>query len=158
MVRETLPCLVADAGLGKLVTYLRLAGIDTLYDPAVPEPRRLRKLAHGERIILTRSRRVKKALRCDEVIFIHHDRPLAQVRQVMSRLALKRSDLTPLNRCSRCNQRLEDVPRNQIVGSVPDYIAQVHDRFHRCSACGRIYWSGTHAHRWLALVDQWFED
>lgn len=157
MTDNKLPRLVADASLGKLVTYLRLAGIDTRFDPTVPDPRRLLRLACHGRTILTRSRRVERALGSHEMIFIDHNRPLDQVRQVMRALGLKRSGLTPLNRCSRCNRRLEEVSRNQIVGSVPEYVAQVHQTFHRCNTCGNIYWPGTHTKRWLALMDQWFQ-
>lgn len=157
MVNVRLPRLVGDASLGKLVTYLRLAGIDTLFDPAVPDPNRLSRLAHGERTILTRCLRVQKALSSGDLIFIIHDQPVDQVRQVVAALKLRPSDLKPLTRCSLCNRLLEQAPRDQVVGSVPEYIATVHKTFHRCASCDKVFWSGSHAVRWLTHIDQWFK-
>ena len=158
MVTSPLPRLVADASLGKLVTHLRLAGIDTLFDPGIPHPDRLARLSHGERTILTRCHRIRRALRSKALIFISNDNPAMQIRQVLSMLALKRSDLMPLSRCGRCNRLLEDASRSQLVGSVPEYILQTHKAFKRCMVCGKVFWAGSHAERWLRNIDSWFED
>ena len=157
MANIRLPRLVGDASLGKLVAYLRLAGIDTLFDPAVPDPNRLSRLAQGERTILTRCLRVQKEMRSRELIFIIHDQPVDQVRQVVAALKLRSSDLKPLTRCSRCNRLLVQVPRDQVVGSVPEYIATVHRTFHKCATCNNVFWSGSHAMRWLKQLNQWFK-
>ncbi len=158
MVASSLPLLVADASLGKLVTHLRLAGIDTLFDPGIPHSDRLARLSHGERVILTRCHRIRRALRSRALIFIIYDKPTLQIRQVLSTLDLKRLDLKPLSRCSRCNRMLEDASREQIVGSVPEYILQTHKAFKRCMVCGKVFWAGSHVERWLRNIERWFED
>ena len=158
MVSAILPRLVADCSLGKLVVYLRLAGIDTLFDPGVPDAKHLFWLSQGERTILTRCRRVKQALGSKPVIYINHNQPMTQVREVITALNLDRGDLKPLTRCSRCNQLLQSASKLEISGHVPEHVWQTHKTFKKCLLCERIYWSGSHAERWLTNLDRWFED
>jgi len=157
MMTAALPRLVADCTLGKLATYLRLAGIDTVFDPGVPDAEHLSWLSKGERTILTRCQRVRQRLGSKPLIFILHDRPPAQIRQVLPALNVQRHDLKPLNRCSRCNQFLEAVPKSEILGCVADYVWQTHEEFKRCRSCGRLYWAGSHTERWLNQMNRWFE-
>lgn len=140
---------VADSTLGKLARHLRMAGFDTLQDAGRPTPERLASLSSGQRIILTRSTRVKRALDCERLVFIHDDRPFAQLNQVMTLFRVRREDLRPMTRCGLCNRILDVLARDEVRGRVPDYVWQHHARYKQCPGCKRIYWPGTHVDRWM---------
>jgi uncharacterized protein len=152
------PSFVADSTLGKLAGYLRLAGFDTLLDPGVPDARRLSALAGADRTVLTRSRAVRRGLGAERVVFIEPDAPPAQMRQVMAALGLRRRDCRPLTRCAACNQPLEALSRDAAAGRVPDHVWRHCDPFQTCRQCGRVYWKGTHARRWLDRMALFFDE
>jgi uncharacterized protein len=148
---------VVDSTLGKLAKYLRLAGFDTLVDSGAPDARNLARMAAGQRIILTRSTRVKALLPPGEVIFIHDDRPVSQINQVFASLSFKKDRLKPWTRCSRCNRELEKLNKEETVGRIPDYVRQQQTVFKHCPDCKRVYWQGTHAERWKQHMQSWFD-
>lgn len=150
------PSFVADATLGQLVKYLRLAGFDTIFDPQKPDALRLKQKASQRRYLLTRSTHIKRAIDSKKVIFIRHDDPLQQVRQVVKALGLRRDDLRPMTRCAVCNQPVKPLGKNEAAGRVPDYIWQQQSNFAHCPQCQKIYWPGTHVQRWLHFTDAWF--
>ena len=154
---STLPSFVADCTLGKLSKYLRLAGFDTLYDSLPPDPTRLFAMAQVHRKILTRSLRLCKTLSPEQILFIEHNDPHAQARQVMQTLQLRRSELRPLTRCAVCNHALQSLAKEDARGRVPEYIAETLFQFQECGQCKRVYWQGTHARRWSNKMDSWFE-
>jgi uncharacterized protein len=141
---------IVDSTLGKLAKYLRLAGFDTLQDTQIPDARRLADMAGGQRIILTRSTKVKRSLA--DAVLIEHNQPLSQIRQVITQLRLKPSHQHPLTRCALCNLGLEPLSKADALGKVPEYVWRAHTRFKTCPQCRRVYWRGSHAHRWLERV------
>ncbi len=156
--RLQLPSFVAESTLGKLAKWLCLAGFDTHYDSNVPDFHHLNRIALTQnRTVLTRTQTIIKKLAPPRGLFIRFDAPLDQVRQVLRHFNVRRSDLRPLSRCSRCNRALRQVDKASIQGAVPDFIWQRHVRFQICIQCRRIHWPGTHYARTLALIDRWFE-
>ncbi|RJQ77345.1 MAG: hypothetical protein C4519_13590 [Desulfobacteraceae bacterium] len=154
--QQTDLAFVADSTLGKLAKNLRLAGFDTLLDKGVPSTRRLVCLAAGQRIVLTRSTKVKKELGAGHVVFIHANQPSVQMSQLIATVHLRREDLRPMSLCALCNRRLDCVNPDEVRGRVPDFVRQQHSRFKACPACKRIYWPGTHTDRWMRRMEMWF--
>ncbi len=153
-----LPAFVAESTLGKLAKWLRLAGFDTLYDTLTPDWKRLQAYADAEhRVVLSRTRRVIVRLKADQGLLIQFDAPIEQMRQVIRYFNIRRSDLDPLSRCSRCNNRLRPADEMHLQDAVPDFIRQRHVRFMVCARCGRIYWPGTHGSRMADLFHRWFD-
>jgi uncharacterized protein with PIN domain len=151
------PAFVAESTLGKLSTWLRLAGFDTLYDPLPPNWRRLRGFADSEnRKVLSRTQRVMRQLAVGQGLFIRFDAPIEQMRQVIRYFHIRRNDLRPLTRCSRCNYWLQPADQAHIQNGVPDFVRERYERFMICSRCGRIYWPGTHSSRMADLFERWF--
>lgn len=152
------PDFVAESTLGKLAKWLRLAGFDTLYDTLPPDWRRLRACADAEqRIVLSRTRRVIARLDPARGLLIQFDAPIDQMRQVIKYFDIRQSDLEPLSRCSRCNNRLRPAAESHLQNAVPDFIRQHHVRLMMCAQCGRIYWPGSHRSRMADLFHRWFE-
>ncbi len=153
-----LPRLLADATLGRLSKWLRMAGIDVAWDPSIPDAIRLKRLADANRRwVLTRSRKVFEALGPDRCLLVKPDEALEQVLQVIQHFGITRDDLRPLSRCTLCNRQMSEVSKPSIVGQVPDYVWQQHEQFMTCFTCQRIYWRGSHTRRIHAMFDHWFQ-
>lgn len=149
---------VSESTLGKLCKWLRMAGFDTRFDPRVPSPARLAALAAGQnRTVLSRTRKVYQHLGKKNAILISDNHPHDQIRQVISATGIRRHHLKPFSRCLHCNRPVEPCALEEVRHRVPEYIFQVHDIFHRCPQCDRIFWSGSHNRRCLELIDGWFE-
>jgi len=144
---------VTDRMLGKLCTWLRILGYDTIYaaevkSEFVEEDESLAALAeHEARILLTRDKTLassakKRGVQC---ILIKTSEVMVQLKELL-RLNL---NLEPVPvRCSECNGRLrrveegeEDVLRKKSY--VPKSMVGKCD-FWICDRCGRIYWEGSH--------------
>lgn len=155
--KKGLPTFVTDSTLGRLAKWIRLAGLNVLMDSSTPHPAKLKLLAMEEkRWILTRSRNVYRKLGPRSCLFIRSNDPIEQVRQVVQHFGIRRLWIRPLTRCPKCNLTMASASREQVVGLVPDYVWQKHDRFRRCDGCDRIYWAGTHAKRIGQCIDRLF--
>jgi uncharacterized protein with PIN domain len=149
---------VAESTLGRLTKWLRLAGFHAAYVSGKPQAKRLANQCRDERcIILTRTQRVQRNLPPERTLFIQANDPLEQARQVMRHLNLGYHDLMPLRICAKCNLPLVSLIKSEIRDRLPDYTYRRHERFYGCDGCARIYWPGSHARRWMALMRQWFE-
>lgn len=150
------PCFAAEKTLGKLAKWLRLLGFDTLYEPEITAERFIEKL-ENDRIVLTRTQRIKKLLVSRKLIFIESDHVERQLSQVVRELGLKVADTRPFSRCLRCNLPIVTAEKDLLWGRVPDYIFQTHELFQKCPKCGRIYWSGSHTQRSLEKIRTLFD-
>ena len=137
------PSFAADRMLGRLATWLRLIGLDTLYDAAL-DGRALARRAQAERrILLTRDRRLLLRRQLPQHLFIADDDFRAQLRQVLRAYAIDPEPLL-LTRCSRCNTLLDRLPALEAHARVPPYVAATQTDFAHCPSCNRVYWAATH--------------
>jgi hypothetical protein len=140
------PCFAAERTLGKLSKWLRLLGFDTRYEPELSEKRFIETL-EKERILLTRTRRIRKQFASRRLIFIESDHLEQQLSQIFGELGLKASQTRPFSRCLKCNVSIVAVEKSALGGRVPDFVFESHDHFKTCPACHRIYWPGSHTRR-----------
>lgn len=75
----------------------------------------------------------------------------AQLGEVVERYRL-RDQARPFTLCLCCNVALETIPKSLVVGRVPERVLALYSEFTRCSACGRIYWPGTHYERMKSVL------
>ncbi len=128
-----------DLPLAGLAKWLRFCGFDadtrrlTLELPP-PAP---------ETYILTSQESLPRRSRSD-LIFIRASAPETQLQEVFRRLQLSARHIKPLSRCSRCNDRLIPIPREQVQGRVPEHVFHHHDQFLECPRCRRLFWPGSH--------------
>jgi uncharacterized protein with PIN domain len=133
---------LCDRMLGNLCRKLRLLGFDAALNPDGESGRFLTNAEREGRIAVTRSRH-------------HHDRPgkppvildsenlLDQIVELFSRLP-ESPRFEPFTRCLECNEPLVEESSSSIEAEVPPYITEHFQRYHRCPACRRIYWEGSH--------------
>lgn len=144
------PRFVLDVHLGTLARRMRLLGLDTTYDQQAEDETLLATSLAEQRVLLTRDRGLlhRRALRWGA--HVNHQRPDEQLREVLGRFA---PPLRPWTRCPTCNGTLRDVPKDQVQALLPAGTRRCYERFHRCSACGQLYWHGAHGDRLQRIVD-----
>lgn len=145
------PRFVADAHLGRLARYLRMLGLDTLYENAAPDRELVQVSLHEGRVLLTRDRELLMHRELTHGVFVWGNRPRDQLRYVVERLDLAGSCL-PFSRCMDCNSELDAADPSILHGEVPPAVLSNHRHFQRCRGCNRIFWRGSHYARMVKLV------
>lgn len=129
--------------LGKLAKWLRILGYDTLYWRG-NNPQMLKEKGRG-RIFITRSTATfSHGGSFKGVILVRDDNPELQLRSVMRELTLKIDEDRIFSRCPVCNSQLQEIPKEDVEGRVPNFVFSTYSEFSSCLECSRIYWKGTH--------------
>jgi len=138
---------VADAMLGRLARWLRLAGFDTLYDASLDD-RQLATLSRlTGRVLLTRDRELAQRRGLD-VLMVQSDSVGEQLRQVFA--AFPAASLGGRPRCPRCNGELGRLAAAQEERKVPVVVRESGMELRSCLECGQVYWRGSH---WRRIVE-----
>ncbi len=137
------PRFFADAMLGRLATWMRAMGYDTLYEDGIADAVLVERASSDDRIILTRDHLLveRRGARGRSVI-IESDHVREQIAEVARRFPPRRSLF--LTRCLRCNAELAPIDRESVRERVPEYVYETQESFSICPSCGRLYWAGTH--------------
>jgi uncharacterized protein with PIN domain len=146
------PRFVADVMLGRLAKWLRIAGFDVLYSNRYADDELIALSSLGNRILLSRDTRLLVRRSVSRFIFLESEKILEQIRQVFCATGVE-SLPALLSRCLSCNRILTDVPREKARELVPPFVFETQSRFKSCSACGRIYWAGTHRRAVLRTLE-----
>lgn len=130
--------------LGKLAKALRMLGYDTIYyrgEDVYP----LIQLARQEgRVILTRNTKLIPKRSEDQILNIKEDKPFLQLEELIQKGYISSDRTNLFSRCLLCNALLEEIPREETEGKVPDFIFYQQKEFFQCPQCLRIYWQGSH--------------
>lgn len=143
------PAFIADAMLGRLAKWMRLAGFDTIYDPSLDDPEMADMARRTGRILLTRDTELVQR-RNTPALLVESQKLDEQLQQVIESLDLSLTSPWGRPRCAVCNSPLEAVDRQEVRVMVPAYVWDRYQLFHRCQGCGRVYWRGTH---WQTIED-----
>lgn len=144
---------VADAHLGALARFLRMAGFDTLYDNNYMDGE-IEQVAIGEgRIVLTRDRELLKRRGIARGCYVHSIRAVDQFREIVRRLGLAGS-MKPFTLCLKCNAPLREAARAEVVDRLPPSVRENHTEFSVCDKCHGIFWKGSHWRRMCAALEQ----
>jgi hypothetical protein len=135
---------IADRMLGKLAKKLRMLGYDTLYYQG-EDPYQILRLARQEgRTILTRNTKLIPKRPEDLILRVLSDQPTLQLKELIQKGYISLEGETPFSRCLLCNTTLQEIPKENAEGKVPDFIFSQQKDFYQCPQCMRIYWQGTH--------------
>lgn len=135
-----------DVHLGRLASYLRILGFDTLYRNDYDDEELAAISCNDGRILLTRDRGLLKRSEVTHGYWVRENRPRDQVVEVVRRFDLA-GQFNPFKRCSRCNTLLEPVDKESVAHRIPPRTREKCDDFTRCPCCDHLYWNGTHTHR-----------
>lgn len=141
------PSFAADAMLGGLARWLRILGYDTVYGPRIEDEALVRRAAAEGRWLLTRDAGLLREWTVEGCLLVEADEPLAQLREILSRLELRPREERAFSRCPRCNAALEEADVAEVEDEVPERVLAAQSRFRRCPGCGQVYWEGSHVRR-----------
>ena len=134
---------IVDLNAGRLAKLLRMAGLDTAYEPSLSDPE-IAGIAHNEkRILLTRDTNLLKRKNLDFAKYVRSVDPEEQLKEVVEFFDAGRF-IAPLTRCSICNGILDDVEKQRIIDRLEPKTIQYYNDFRQCSSCDKIYWYGSH--------------
>lgn len=147
------PRFVLDNHLGRLTAYLRMLGFDCLYSNDGDDEELAETTQRGERILLSRDRRL---LMRKAVVYGYCPRSLDSLEQLTE--VIQRFDLTtriaPFHRCLRCNHPLEPVAKEAVIDRLEPLTKLYFNEFQICPACKQIYWKGSHYEKMQKLIEQ----
>jgi len=134
---------IADANVGRLATYLRLLGFDTLYDPTYQDAHIAELAAATGRILLTRDRGLLQRRIVTWGRLVPSSEPVEQARDVVRFFGLA-ALAEPFVRCLRCNAPLEGASKASVLHLLEPRTRKYYEAFARCPGCGKVYWAGSH--------------
>jgi len=142
------PRFVADQMLGRLATWLRLLGYDTVHPWDQPDSWVIRVARDEGRVILTRDAPLAR-ITSAPVHFVRAQRPMDQLAEVVRAFGLAVDDARMFTICPRCNVAVDEVDADAVVDRIPDAVRAEPHVYRRCPSCARIYWRGGHVERIL---------
>lgn len=144
--------LIADCMLGRMARWLRILGVDVVYDSNLEDGELVERAVAEDRVILTRDRRLVLRRRAGRHILIRSENLEEQLAQVIRELPVDVVAAKLFGRCLRCNEWLNEIPPAEARHQVPPFVAQTQEQFRRCPRCGRIYWAASHVDRILGRL------
>jgi len=153
-LHDDLPAFWCDAMLGGLARWLRAAGYDAAWIPAIDDNELIRRALASARILLTADTQLVRhgAVRSGRVralLLPPGLRKFDQLRFVFRRLGLTRRP----SRCMACGGWLRPISRQAAQPEAPPRSFAWCDEFFRCQRCAKLFWRGTHWRRIVARLD-----
>lgn len=146
------PTFILDTHLGRLASYLRMMGFDTLYRNDY-EDDVLAQISHDEgRILLTRDIGVLKRGIVVYGYFVRHTNPRQRLLEISRRYTLT-PYVNAFGRCMACNGDLIMVDKAAIQAHIPKDTYAYYEDFQQCQRCHKIYWKGSHYVKMAAIIE-----
>jgi uncharacterized protein with PIN domain len=145
---------IADEMLGKLARWLRMIGVDVIYQNQIEDEKLIQMARNENRIILSRDTHLIKHLDPKEYLFIHYDYLEEQFSECLRQFPDIKSEEKPLSRCVVCNTPLKEIDKESVKGRVWPFVYQTQDNFTECEKCQKIYWRATHVNKILDRIDR----
>jgi uncharacterized protein with PIN domain len=135
---------IADEMLGTVAKWLRILGFDTLYARGMEDDEILEVAEKDKRVILTRDRELnERALKRNTAsIYLQNANLEKDLKAILN--VYPPDPKLFMTRCTICNSPLEEVPKENVKGNVPDGVYERQERFWYCPKCHKYYWEGSH--------------
>ncbi|WP_319549342.1 Mut7-C RNAse domain-containing protein [Desulfogranum marinum] len=134
---------LVDVNVAKLRTHLRMIGMDTLYEPNLVDSELAGLAMQKQCIVLSRDRGLLRRKIIEHGHLIRSQNPTEQLAEVLHYYGLQ-NKINPFSRCIHCNDLLQSVAKEEIMNDLEPLTKKHYEEFSRCSACNKIYWSGSH--------------
>ncbi|HZD12042.1 MAG TPA: Mut7-C RNAse domain-containing protein [Candidatus Binatus sp.] len=139
---------LADGMLGGLARWLRILGQAVEYDSQLTDNLLLKKASTGGIILLTRDeelyrRALQKKIAC---LLVQGNVEPERLAEVSHSFNIPLEIDMAKTKCPKCGIDIQRVPKDKVVGRVPETSLRVHNEFWECMnpECGKIYWMGGH--------------
>lgn len=135
---------LVDRMLGKLARELRMLGYDAIYYRGEDPYPLIQRARQEGRTILTRNTKLLPRKPEDHIVWVTKDNPTLQLKELIEKAYISLDEEALFSRCLLCNSPLDEIPRDEAEGKVPDFIFYQQKAFFRCPQCHKIYWEGSH--------------
>ena len=140
--------------LAGLARWLRAAGYDTdLAAPGETEADLIARCREEDRVLVTRSGRPLAPSGDLKIVRLVDDDEAAQAL-ALARLADVDWSHAPFTRCLVDNVALRETSPDELA-RIPAGARTLPGPFRACSACGRLYWPGSHVRRMSTKLQRW---
>jgi uncharacterized protein len=103
----------------------------------------LNLMAYEHRTLLTCDRRLLMHAIVQHGYYPRSQNAEEQTIEVVRRFKLLNL-IAPFTRCIRCNARLQNAAKADVIEELEPLTKIYYEQFRRCPGCGQIYWSGSH--------------
>lgn len=154
---------LADAMCGKLKTFLRIFGYDTVYADdleevfnisPVPDKMLAEYAIKNDRIIITRDYPFYKKFK-DRSIYLEGEGVYNYLSQLKLKFNLEYDFNIKKARCSICNSILKKInDKNQIINEVKPQTLKQFENFYQCTnpKCKKVFWKGSHIEKIMSRL------
>lgn len=144
---------IADVQLGKLMTELRMLGINTLYQNDYTDKLIVEIAEKENRIVLTRSVGLLKYKAMKWGYWLRSQITEKQLGDILYHYNLLPS-IQPFTRCLLCNGEIEAVAKEDVLEHLPPKAIEFFNEFFQCSSCKKIYWKGSHYKNMMRIIER----
>jgi len=148
---------LCDQMLGDLARWLRFLGFDTYYANNEINDDDLLKISKNEnRILLTKDKELIIRANKIGISVVKIDLKILddQIIQILKTSNLKINKKDILSRCSKCNDFLLKVNKDDVKELVPPMIFKNNDLFWKCDKCKTVYWKGSHYEKIISRINK----
>ena len=145
------PKFIADVHLGKLASYLRMMGVDVLYENNIEDDEIVKISLNEKRAILTKDKGLLKQKDVTHGYWVRSSKVEEQVVEIIKRFDLKKL-IKEFTRCIECNSVLESISKKEMLNELPPKVSESQKSFSVCPSCKKLYWKGTHHQRMLSFI------
>ena len=146
---------VVDLMLGRTARWLRILGLNVLYDPSWTDEDLIKAASEVNAVILTRdkalvSRALSIGLNAIEVV---GKTEAERIGFLLKTLRLKPVIDPSRSRCPVCNSPIREASKEEVAGLVPEGVLRRYSKFWVCVNCGKVYWLGSHFRNMRKFLD-----
>lgn len=144
---------IADVHLGKLARYMRMIGLDTMYENNSDDNDLIEISIQENRILLTRDKGILMNNKVTLGSYVYSSNSKKQLTEVIRKFQL-RSQIKPFSRCMECNGEIKISDKSSILHLLKPLTKKYYNEFYMCSDCGKIFWKGSHYKRMKLLIEK----
>lgn len=132
--------------LGKLTRWLRMLGHDVVYTGSMDDEELIHNAKKENRILLTRDLELYQHTigKGAEAFLTESPNQTANLATLAKRFKFPLEIDVKVSRCPKCNTRIEQASKANIIDKIPKTTASNYDEFWKCPGCQQIYWQGAH--------------
>lgn len=147
------PKFILDVHLGTLAKYMRMLGLDTLYQNNYNDEEIVNISLRDRRTIITHDRGILKRSAVTHGYWIRANKTENQLIEVINRFDLKKH-IRELSRCLLCNSKLIKISKEKVLERLPKKVKEHQNEFYHCKYCNKIYWKGSHYNKMRGIIDK----
>jgi len=146
---------IVDLMLGRTARWLRILGLNVLYNPSWTDEDLIKTALEMNAVILTKdkalvSRALSIGLNAIEVV---GKTEAERISFLLKTLRLKPVIDPSRSRCPICNSPIREASREEVADLVPEGVLRRYSKFWVCVNCGKVYWLGSHFRNMRKFLD-----